>query len=192
MKITNKSIKSLNFTQSVNVGNNDTYILSIYAYIDGITPIDNKSISMIYNDSEVPITYTLYTSIGNGWYKISSMITGVNNMISYGFKIKAGKTLYLDNASLTKDIGGDLINEIKNKTVIDIFNNSGFETDTSSWSNSVATGGTITDVGMDKVHTFINNISNSFTPAISGNVEVLVVAGGGDGGRIGGGGGSVL
>lgn len=53
---------------------------------------------------------------------------------------------------------------------------------------SSATGGTITDNGNKKVHTFTSN--GTFTPTGSGNVEILVVAGGGGGGyRHGGGGG---
>ncbi|MFA5795456.1 MAG: DUF2341 domain-containing protein, partial [Candidatus Brocadiia bacterium] len=55
-------------------------------------------------------------------------------------------------------------------------------------SGIVATGGTITDLSGDKIHTFIS--SGTFTvTAGSGNIQVLVVAGGGGGGRYGGGGG---
>jgi hypothetical protein len=50
-----------------------------------------------------------------------------------------------------------------------------------------ATGGTITDVGNDKVHTFTS--SGTFTPTGSGTVIIQVVAGGGGGGYEHGGGG---
>jgi hypothetical protein len=50
-----------------------------------------------------------------------------------------------------------------------------------------ATGGTITTVGSDKVHTFTT--SGTFTPTGSGDVLVLVIAGGGGGGNWDGGGG---
>ena len=43
-----------------------------------------------------------------------------------------------------------------------------------------ATGGTITTVGADKVHTFTSD--GTFTPNQAFNVRVLVIAGGGGGG----------
>ena len=56
----------------------------------------------------------------------------------------------------------------------------------------IATGGTITDVGGYRIHTFTS--SGTFTVTQSGNVESLIVAGGGGGGnpsdRTGGGGGA--
>ena len=52
------------------------------------------------------------------------------------------------------------------------------------------TGGTITISGGYIIHSFTTTGTSSFTPAFSGNVEVLVVGGGGGGGgSIGGGGG---
>ncbi len=52
-----------------------------------------------------------------------------------------------------------------------------------------ATGGTVTDVGGYRIHTFTG--SGVFTPEVGMSVEVLVVAGGGGGGScIGGGGGA--
>ena len=52
----------------------------------------------------------------------------------------------------------------------------------------IATGGTVTEVGGYRIHTF--NASGTFTVTIGGNIEVLVVAGGGSGGTNGGGGGA--
>ncbi|NTW31312.1 MAG: hypothetical protein HGB12_01535 [Bacteroidetes bacterium] len=53
--------------------------------------------------------------------------------------------------------------------------------------NPIATGGTITDVGSYRIHTFTT--SGTFTLCNSMNVEALVVAGGGGGSDEGGGGG---
>jgi len=54
-----------------------------------------------------------------------------------------------------------------------------------------ATGGTVQDIGGYRIHTFTAVGTSTFTPATSGLVEVLVVAGGGAGGRgLGGGGGA--
>ena len=50
-----------------------------------------------------------------------------------------------------------------------------------------ATGGTVTDVGGYRIHTF--TVSGTFTVASGGNVEILVVAGGGGGGQDTAGGG---
>jgi len=54
-------------------------------------------------------------------------------------------------------------------------------------SNCNATGGTITEAGGYRIHTFTT--SGTFTPSTACSAEVLVVAGGGGGGRYGGGGG---
>ncbi|MFA5780176.1 MAG: glycine-rich domain-containing protein [Elusimicrobiota bacterium] len=54
-------------------------------------------------------------------------------------------------------------------------------------SSVIATGGTITEVGGYRIHTFTSN--GTFTINVATNVEVLVVAGGGGGGTSYGGGG---
>ncbi len=54
--------------------------------------------------------------------------------------------------------------------------------------NINATGGTITTVGGNTIHTF--NTSSTFTPAASGTVNVLAVGAGGGGGNLRGGGGA--
>ena len=52
---------------------------------------------------------------------------------------------------------------------------------------SNATGGTVSTVNGNRIHTFIAD--GTFTPDFTGTIEVLVVAGGGSGGGAGGGGG---
>ncbi|MEI7425551.1 MAG: DUF2341 domain-containing protein [Candidatus Moraniibacteriota bacterium] len=59
--------------------------------------------------------------------------------------------------------------------------------DSVSSNGVIATGGTVTDVGGYRIHTFTS--SGSFTVTNGGAVESLVVAGGGSGGGAGGGGG---
>ncbi|MFA5780534.1 MAG: glycine-rich domain-containing protein [Elusimicrobiota bacterium] len=57
-------------------------------------------------------------------------------------------------------------------------------------SSVTATGGTITEVGGYRIHTFTTVGNNTFTMDVSTSVEVLVVGGGGSGGgNLGGGGG---
>ncbi|MFA5780525.1 MAG: glycine-rich domain-containing protein [Elusimicrobiota bacterium] len=57
-------------------------------------------------------------------------------------------------------------------------------------SSVTATGGTITEVGGYRIHTFTSD--GTFTINVATNVEVLVVAGGGGGGKGGGGAGGLL
>lgn len=52
------------------------------------------------------------------------------------------------------------------------------------------TGGVITHVGGNTIHTFLS--SGTFTPGCAGNIKVLVVAGGGGGGTGGGGAGGLI
>jgi hypothetical protein len=66
------------------------------------------------------------------------------------------------------------------------FNETSGETATNEGATLAATGGTITDSGGYRIHTFTG--SGTFTPSFSDFVEVLVVGGGG-GGEISGGGG---
>jgi hypothetical protein len=56
---------------------------------------------------------------------------------------------------------------------------------------SGSTGGTITEAGGRRIHSFTATGNSTFTPAVSANVECLIVAGGGGGGsQVGGGGGA--
>ena len=66
---------------------------------------------------------------------------------------------------------------------LEYFNNGGWN----SIGAVAATGGTVTDVGGYRIHTF--TASGTFAVTTGGNVEILVVAGGGGGGGVYGGGG---
>lgn len=55
---------------------------------------------------------------------------------------------------------------------------------------STSTGGVITNVGGYRIHTFTTVGSDSWVPAKTGVVDVLVIAGGGSGSGLGGGGGA--
>ncbi len=86
-----------NFTQSVNVGNTQTHQLSAYAYTDG-SAVTSADLSLLSNGSTISTTYT---SVGGGWYQLTGTLTGAASSIAYGVQVKAGKTVYIDNASLT-------------------------------------------------------------------------------------------
>jgi len=115
---------------------------------------------------------------------VSDINNLINNVAILGFKVAT-------NGSLAKY---SLVNQ-----VIDEFNDSsGIDASASTNENlvdgyfrgatgSYPTGGTITDYGVYKVHSFLS--SGTWTSPSSGTVDVLIVAGGGGGGSGRGGGG---
>ncbi|OGD90256.1 hypothetical protein A3E11_00355 [Candidatus Curtissbacteria bacterium RIFCSPHIGHO2_12_FULL_38_37] len=84
------------FTQSVNVGDTNTYNLSAYAYTTGAA-VTSSDVQLFYNGSTVSTTYT---SVGSGWYKLTGTVTGANASRTYGVQVQANKTVYVDNVSL--------------------------------------------------------------------------------------------
>jgi hypothetical protein len=95
-KIVGASDLTTNFTQSLNVGDTNTYSISAYAYTNG-TAVTTSDAQLLYNGSAISTTYT---SVGGGWYQLSGNITGANESRTYGVQIKPGKTVYLDNLSV--------------------------------------------------------------------------------------------
>ena len=88
-----------NFTQSVNVGDTNVYLLSAYVYIDGTTVVDDSYAQLFYNGATIA---TAYTDASNGWYKLTGTITGANASRDFGIQVKPGKTVYADNFSLSR------------------------------------------------------------------------------------------
>jgi virginiamycin B lyase len=84
-------------TQTINLGNTKTYSVSVYAYIDGTTPVTSTQAQLIVNGSGITTTYT---SVGGGWYKLSGTFSGTNSSVAYGVQINSNQALYLDNFSL--------------------------------------------------------------------------------------------
>ncbi len=85
-----------NFTQSVNVENTLDYILTAYAYTDG-SAVTTNDLDLYYDTAELTTTFT---PVGGNWYKLTGTITGVASSKAYGVRVHAGKTVYVDNASL--------------------------------------------------------------------------------------------
>jgi hypothetical protein len=99
-----------NFTQTVNVGDANEYNLYAYAYIDGSTDVDDTYAQLYYNGGAVT---TSYTHVGSGWYKLSAVVTGADASRQYGVQIKANRTIYVDDFSLTRyEITGVLTSNI--------------------------------------------------------------------------------
>jgi hypothetical protein len=101
-----------NFTQSVNVGDTDSYNLNVYAYTTGAA-ITSSDAELYYNGSVISTTYT---SVGGGWYKLTGTLTGANSTRQYGIQVKGGKTIYLDNFSVNKFTPATLTSNIYDTT----------------------------------------------------------------------------
>jgi excisionase family DNA binding protein len=85
------------YTQSVTLPDTNPYLLNAYAYTDG-TDVTALDVSLYWDGS--PVLSTVYSSVGNGWYKLSASFAGVASPKNYGVEVKAGKTVYLDSLGL--------------------------------------------------------------------------------------------
>lgn len=94
------------FTQTVNVGNTNSYNFSAYAYTDG-SAVTNSDAELYYNGSTIATTYT---AVGGGWYRLNGTLTGAASARDYGVEIKAGRTVYLDDFSLNSHTSSGTLN----------------------------------------------------------------------------------
>jgi len=103
------------YSQQVNLGNTNNYNLVAYAYIDGSTAVDSSYAQLFANGS---VLTTTYSSVGGGWYKLSAVTAGSASSAAYGVQVKAGKTIYIDDLSLTNYVSsGTLTSNIYDTTV---------------------------------------------------------------------------
>ena len=111
--------------------------------------------------------------VGNGWYRCAITFTPSAGTQNYG--------IYLGNNSESTSFAGDGTSGL-------LVWGAQFEQAT-TLSPYVATNGAAspvpTSLGGYRYHTYTTTGTSGFTPAVTGNVEVLVVAGGGAGGRNG-------
>ena len=89
------------FWQSVNVGDTLTYNMIAYAYTTGAA-ITSADLELFYDGA---VLSTTFTSMGGGWYKLEGSLTGVASAKDYGFRVKAGVTVYVDSVSLQAGTG---------------------------------------------------------------------------------------
>jgi len=85
------------YAQSVNVGNTSTYVLEGYVYTNG-SAVTSSDLELYYNGSTITTTFT---HVGSNWYKMLGTLTGANESRNYGVQVKSGKTVYIDNMSLS-------------------------------------------------------------------------------------------
>ena len=86
-----------NFVQTANVGDTQTYTLTAYAYTTG-SAVTSSDLNLFYDAGTIPTTFS---STGvSGWYMLSGDLTGANANKSFGVRVKAGKTVYVDQFNL--------------------------------------------------------------------------------------------
>ena len=88
-------------TQTLNLEDTNDYALSVYVYDNtsgNVGGAVNESVAALYVNGET--VATTYTSVSDGWYRLSGVITGANENREYGLLIKSGKTIKVDNLAL--------------------------------------------------------------------------------------------
>lgn len=89
--------------QSINVGSADAFNFSAYIYDQtagnegGI--VDSSVASLYYNGTALATTYT---NAGSGWWRLSASLTGANEAREYGVQVASGKTVVVDDFTLTR------------------------------------------------------------------------------------------
>lgn len=81
------------FTQSINVGNTNAHVLSCYAKLPDSSAISATQCALTYNGATITTTYT---SVGNGWYRLSGSLTGANAARTFGIRVVNQYTVYVD------------------------------------------------------------------------------------------------
>lgn len=101
--VTVGSIADAKIYQSVNVGDTSTYDFFAYVYdstAGNVGGTVTSSIAQLYYNGSV--VSTTYTDTGSGWWKLTGTITGANASREYGVLVKAGKTVVVDDFTLSK------------------------------------------------------------------------------------------
>lgn len=96
-KVTADGAASRTFVQSINVGNTNTHVLSAYVKLPDGGAITSANLQLL----PIGITET-YTSLGDGWYKVSGSFAGTAGALNHGIILPgvAGWTVYLAGIQL--------------------------------------------------------------------------------------------
>ncbi|MCX6726431.1 MAG: hypothetical protein NTY75_01290 [Candidatus Shapirobacteria bacterium] len=131
------AVADAKFTQSINLGEVASYDFSAYVYdTTSSGGAVSETVAQLYFNGAVvnPTTYTAVTG-ETGWYKLTGTVTSTNSAVEYGLFVKAGKTVRVDDFTLSKS-----------GTAYSVFTKNGyFKNDVSSWdsfSASVTNNGT--------------------------------------------------
>jgi len=132
-----------NYVQSVNVGDTQTYNLIAYAYTDG-TAVTTADLSLYYGSTTLTTSYTAMG--GTGWYKLTGSLTGEASAKDYGVRVKAGKTVYVDEMHLQVGTGTNQTMYVLNSnTGVTGLNVQGLVNGTNSGVATFSKAGTISD-----------------------------------------------
>jgi len=101
--VTVGSVADAKIFQSINVGAADAFDFSVYVY-DTTSGNDGGTVSssiaeLYYNGATIATTYS---DAGSGWWKLSGSLTGANESREYGVVVKQGKTVKVDDLTLSK------------------------------------------------------------------------------------------
>lgn len=132
-----------NYLQSANVGDTQTYNLIAYAYTNG-SAVTSNDVSLYYDGATITTSYAPMG--GTGWYKLSGSLTGVASAKSYGVRVKAGKTVYIDEMKLQVGTGAKQTMYVMNSgTGVTDLNVQGLVNGTSNGVATFIKAGTISD-----------------------------------------------
>ncbi|MEI6462224.1 MAG: fibronectin type III domain-containing protein [bacterium] len=113
-KLVSTGTRKGEFTQSINLGDTNTYNISTYAYTNG-SAVTSSDIELFSNGSTITTTYN---SVGSGWYQLTGTVVGANAVRTYGVQFKGNKTVYIDNISLNTYVTtGSVTSNIFDSTV---------------------------------------------------------------------------
>jgi len=90
--------QNTNIWQLINTGDTGNYILSAYVYKDG-GAVTSDDVVLYAGGTSLSSSYT---DIGSGWYRMTAAVTGSTIVKDYGATVLNGKTIYIDDFSLTQ------------------------------------------------------------------------------------------
>lgn len=97
VKLIRKASTNIEFYQNINVGNTNTHVISCYAKRPDGAAVTATDAKIIYVGTQP----TTYESMGNGWYRLSAVVTGVAASRLAGIGMESvGAALYVDGFQL--------------------------------------------------------------------------------------------
>ena len=89
------------FTQTINVGNTNTHIMSCYVKLPNSGMPDTSLFSLFYGGIDLNATYVAQ---GNGWYYAWASLTGQNAAVAAGCIIGNSYTVFVDGFQLEEKV----------------------------------------------------------------------------------------
>ena len=89
--LTCKAATNDTFTQSINAGDTNAHYLTAYVVKPDRSAVTSSDVALYYGASKT----TTYTAMGNGVYRLSAAVTGINAGTATGVIVSPGKSIYL-------------------------------------------------------------------------------------------------